>query len=103
MNPDNIVNILYNGEIMFKLNANSPNLDNFVTQVISKIDLEPESITCQTDIENFDISSFEMLIRKSVKDLREKLENDLKDFAQISESIVKDKDVSQYFQELINK
>lgn len=103
MSHDTIINVYYNGEVITSIDSENPNLEVLVNSIISDEKIQAESLTCKSDIDNFDIKSFELVLNETVKQVRNALISEVGKYDEIRKTIKKDPDVFEYFNKLLSK
>lgn len=94
------IDILYEGNIICSINANSPMLSDVVEKVIlnEKIDLNKIDLKCEID--KFDTNAFKEILISAGTSIRSKLTNEREKFEQILKTIETDQDVIEYYSKL---
>ncbi len=103
MNPSTIVNVEVDGVFICQFDCENPDLTSFVNAVITNEKIIAEKVKCTSEMEDFDIVSFEELVRQTIKDIRESLKNELDRYDQIRSTIILDQKVDEYFTELTQR
>ncbi|MCI5670600.1 MAG: hypothetical protein SOR23_01320 [Candidatus Enterosoma sp.] len=64
----NEISILYNNELVTKLRANTPSMDELVKFITDTENINVSQITCKCDSDDFDADFFTDALREAIKD-----------------------------------
>lgn len=99
MNPKTTINIYLNDQVICEIDSENPDLSAFVNAIISNLKVDEKDITCKTEIKDFDISTFQDLIRQSITEIKLNLKNEVDKYDQFKQTLISDKKVSEFYKE----
>lgn len=101
MNHDNIINIYNKDNIIYNLDSENPDLSALIDIIIKDETLNEVDISCKTSIKDFDIESFQEIIKQSVNEIRQSLKSETERYLEIKSSFQFDKTAIDYFNDII--
>lgn len=101
MNPKTTIYINLHDKVICKIDSENPDLSAFVNAIISNLSIDEKDITCKTEMKDFDISTFQEIIKQSIAEIKESLENELDKYDKIKQTLCSDKNVIEFYNELI--
>lgn len=100
MNHEKKIEIVYKGEVICEIDADNPNLVDFVSKIVNDEIDELDKLTCKASFQNFDSDSFTNVIKQTINDVNENLKSEIKNYSEIKRTLTSDVDVEQYYIDL---
>src|SRR5690554_6400271 len=96
------IKVLESGELICNIDTDNPNLSQLI-ESITKKNIDYRKITCETNIENFDIVSFEGILKSTIKSINNELESELEKYDIATTNNENHENVYEFFESYLNK
>ncbi|NMA05559.1 MAG: hypothetical protein GX931_04225 [Acholeplasmataceae bacterium] len=98
-----MIKIIHEGNVLLEINAKSPNLENIVSKIIVDPEIDVEKLALETEIESFDNNTFLGILKKTIRDIKEDLKNEIDKYEEVVKSLNYDDEVVEYYKKMLEQ